>query len=131
MACTLYPGPGYPPAAAGACSRADILLSAQSAVPPAQEERPGPAPTSLSRPPPPRNKPYISWPSSGRGPEGDLETGLGLRFCSQLFPQGDGRLCFVGGSEPGVAVPLRSMSDPDQDFDKEVRFAWRRRRPGV
>ncbi|XP_054423721.1 serine/threonine-protein kinase MRCK beta [Pteronotus mesoamericanus] len=24
-----------------------------------------------------------------------------------------------GGSEPGVAVPLRSMSDPDQDFDKE------------
>lgn len=26
----------------------------------------------------------------------------------------------VGGSEPGVPVPLRSMSDPDQDFDKEV-----------
>ncbi|XP_006879149.1 PREDICTED: serine/threonine-protein kinase MRCK beta [Elephantulus edwardii] len=24
-----------------------------------------------------------------------------------------------GGFEPGVAVPLRSMSDPDQDFDKE------------
>uniref|UniRef100_A0A8C2SCS6 non-specific serine/threonine protein kinase n=1 Tax=Capra hircus TaxID=9925 RepID=A0A8C2SCS6_CAPHI len=61
------------------------------AVPVAQEERlPGPAPASLSRPPPPRNKPYVSWPSSG-------------------------------GSEPGVAVPLRSMSDPDQDFDKEVR----------
>ncbi|XP_073752014.1 serine/threonine-protein kinase MRCK beta isoform X3 [Callorhinus ursinus] len=59
-----------------------------SAVPPSQEERPGPAPPSLSRQPPPRNKPYISWPSSG-------------------------------GSEPGVAVPLRSMSDPDQDFDKE------------
>uniref|UniRef100_A0A9L0RN76 Serine/threonine-protein kinase MRCK beta n=1 Tax=Equus caballus TaxID=9796 RepID=A0A9L0RN76_HORSE len=59
-----------------------------SAVPPAQEERPGPAPASLSRQPLPRNKPYISWPSSG-------------------------------GSEPGVAVPLRSMSDPDQDFDKE------------
>uniref|UniRef100_A0A8C2SCJ3 non-specific serine/threonine protein kinase n=1 Tax=Capra hircus TaxID=9925 RepID=A0A8C2SCJ3_CAPHI len=59
------------------------------AVPVAQEERlPGPAPASLSRPPPPRNKPYVSWPSSG-------------------------------GSEPGVAVPLRSMSDPDQDFDKE------------
>uniref|UniRef100_A0A8D0WQ57 Serine/threonine-protein kinase MRCK beta n=1 Tax=Sus scrofa TaxID=9823 RepID=A0A8D0WQ57_PIG len=59
-----------------------------SAVPPSQEERPGPAPASLSRQPPPRNKPYVSWPSSG-------------------------------GSEPGVAVPLRSMSDPDQDFDKE------------
>ncbi|XP_046935992.1 serine/threonine-protein kinase MRCK beta isoform X2 [Lynx rufus] len=59
-----------------------------SAVPPSQEERPGPAPPGLSRQPPPRNKPYISWPSSG-------------------------------GSEPGVAVPLRSMSDPDQDFDKE------------
>ncbi|GAB5573189.1 serine/threonine-protein kinase MRCK beta [Prionailurus iriomotensis] len=60
-----------------------------SAVPPSQEERPGPAPPGLSRQPPPRNKPYISWPSSG-------------------------------GSEPGVAVPLRSMSDPDQDFDKET-----------
>ncbi|CAO2587457.1 Serine/threonine-protein kinase MRCK beta [Lemmus lemmus] len=24
-----------------------------------------------------------------------------------------------GGSEPGVSVPLRSMSDPDQDFDRE------------
>lgn len=24
-----------------------------------------------------------------------------------------------GGAEPGVTVPLRSMSDPDQDFDKE------------
>lgn len=24
-----------------------------------------------------------------------------------------------GGSEPGVTAPLRSMSDPDQDFDKE------------
>uniref|UniRef100_A0A2K6TSW0 Serine/threonine-protein kinase MRCK beta n=2 Tax=Saimiri boliviensis TaxID=27679 RepID=A0A2K6TSW0_SAIBB len=59
-----------------------------SAGPPSQEERPGPAPTSLARQPPSRNKPYISWPSSG-------------------------------GSEPGVAVPLRSMSDPDQDFDKE------------
>ncbi|XP_054944481.1 LOW QUALITY PROTEIN: serine/threonine-protein kinase MRCK beta [Physeter macrocephalus] len=59
-----------------------------SAVPPSQEERPGPAPASLSRQPPPRNKPYISWPSSG-------------------------------GSEPGAAMPLRSMSDPDQDFDKE------------
>uniref|UniRef100_A0A8C7B397 non-specific serine/threonine protein kinase n=1 Tax=Neovison vison TaxID=452646 RepID=A0A8C7B397_NEOVI len=30
--------------------------------------------------------------------------------------------CSTGGSEPGVAVPLRSMSDPDQDFDKEVRL---------
>ncbi|XP_021565782.1 serine/threonine-protein kinase MRCK beta [Carlito syrichta] len=60
-----------------------------SAVPPPQEERPGPPPASLARQPPSRNKPYISWPSS------------------------------VGGSEPGVTVPLRSMSDPDQDFDKE------------
>ncbi|XP_032036431.1 serine/threonine-protein kinase MRCK beta isoform X1 [Hylobates moloch] len=59
-----------------------------NAVPPSQEERPGPAPTNLARQPPSRNKPYISWPSSG-------------------------------GSEPGVTVPLRSMSDPDQDFDKE------------
>ncbi|XP_078191928.1 serine/threonine-protein kinase MRCK beta isoform X12 [Callithrix jacchus] len=59
-----------------------------SAGPPSQEERPGPVPASLARQPPSRNKPYISWPSSG-------------------------------GSEPGVAVPLRSMSDPDQDFDKE------------
>ncbi|EAW81800.1 CDC42 binding protein kinase beta [Homo sapiens] len=59
-----------------------------SAVPPSQEERPGPAPTNLARQPPSRNKPYISWPSSG-------------------------------GSEPSVTVPLRSMSDPDQDFDKE------------
>uniref|UniRef100_A0A452SNU3 Serine/threonine-protein kinase MRCK beta n=1 Tax=Ursus americanus TaxID=9643 RepID=A0A452SNU3_URSAM len=48
--------------------------------------------------PPPRNKPYISWPSSG-------------------------------GSEHGVAVPLRSMSDPDQDFDKEVRPASFHRPP--
>nr|XP_054305320.1 serine/threonine-protein kinase MRCK beta isoform X7 [Pongo pygmaeus] len=59
-----------------------------SAAPPSQEERPGPAPSNLARQPPSRNKPYISWPSSG-------------------------------GSEPGVTVPLRSMSDPDQDFDKE------------
>ncbi|KAM6171544.1 serine/threonine-protein kinase MRCK beta [Erethizon dorsatum] len=59
-----------------------------SAAPPTQEERPGPAPTGLARPPPPRSKPYISWPASG-------------------------------GAEPGVTVPLRSMSDPDQDFDKE------------
>lgn len=59
-----------------------------SAVPPAQEERPGPAPAGLSRQPPSRNKPYVSWPSSG-------------------------------GSESGVTGPLRSMSDPDQDFDRE------------
>uniref|UniRef100_A0A8C7B1P1 Serine/threonine-protein kinase MRCK beta n=1 Tax=Neovison vison TaxID=452646 RepID=A0A8C7B1P1_NEOVI len=72
----------------GAPSLLTTFLSTQSAVPPSQEERPGPAPPSLSRQPPSRNKPYISWPSSG-------------------------------GSEPGVAVPLRSMSDPDQDFDKE------------
>ncbi|XP_014447700.1 serine/threonine-protein kinase MRCK beta isoform X2 [Tupaia chinensis] len=58
-----------------------------SAVPASQEERPSPAPPSLSRQPPSKNKPYVSWPSSG--------------------------------SEPGVTVPLRSMSDPDQDFDKE------------
>ncbi|XP_069346335.1 serine/threonine-protein kinase MRCK beta isoform X1 [Eulemur rufifrons] len=63
----------------------DLPLSAAA---PSQEERPGPAPSGLSRQPPSRNKPYISWPSSG-------------------------------GSEPGVTVPLRSMSDPDQDFDKE------------
>lgn len=59
-----------------------------SAGPTAQEEKQGPAPTGLPRQPPSRNKPYVSWPSSG-------------------------------GSEPGVPVPLRSMSDPDQDFDKE------------
>ncbi|XP_006839603.1 PREDICTED: serine/threonine-protein kinase MRCK beta [Chrysochloris asiatica] len=59
-----------------------------SSLPSTQEERPSPAPVTQTRPPVPRNKPYISWPSSG-------------------------------GSEPGVAVPLRSMSDPDQDFDKE------------
>ncbi|XP_069921525.1 serine/threonine-protein kinase MRCK beta isoform X1 [Oryctolagus cuniculus] len=59
-----------------------------SAVPAAQEERPGPAPAGLSRQPPSRNKPYVSWPSSG-------------------------------GSESGVTGPLRSMSDPDQDFDRE------------
>lgn len=59
-----------------------------SAVPAAQEERPGPPAPSLARQPPPKSKPYISWPSTG-------------------------------GSEPGVAAPLRSMSDPDQDFDKE------------
>uniref|UniRef100_A0A8C7EQJ2 Serine/threonine-protein kinase MRCK beta n=1 Tax=Neovison vison TaxID=452646 RepID=A0A8C7EQJ2_NEOVI len=75
------------------------FLSTQSAVPPSQEERPGPAPPSLSRQPPSRNKPYISWPSSG-------------------------------GSEPGVAVPLRSMSDPDQDFDKEVRLTFSFTPPG-
>uniref|UniRef100_A0A8C8ZFN8 Serine/threonine-protein kinase MRCK beta n=1 Tax=Prolemur simus TaxID=1328070 RepID=A0A8C8ZFN8_PROSS len=67
----------------------DLPLSAAA---PSQEERPGPAPSGLSRQPPSRNKPYVSWPSSG-------------------------------GSEPGVTVPLRSMSDPDQDFDKEVRLA--------
>ncbi|XP_012579821.1 PREDICTED: serine/threonine-protein kinase MRCK beta [Condylura cristata] len=59
-----------------------------STAPPAQEERPGPAPAGLPRQPPSRSKPYISWPSAG-------------------------------GSEPGVAMPLRSMSDPDQDLDKE------------
>uniref|UniRef100_A0A2K6GHN3 Serine/threonine-protein kinase MRCK beta n=1 Tax=Propithecus coquereli TaxID=379532 RepID=A0A2K6GHN3_PROCO len=63
----------------------DLPLSAAA---PSQEERPGPAPSGPARQPPSRNKPYISWPSSG-------------------------------GSEPGVTVPLRSMSDPDQDFDKE------------
>lgn len=30
-------------------------------------------------------------------------------------------LCFAGGSDQGAAMPLRSMSDPDQEFDKEVR----------
>ncbi|XP_053783557.1 serine/threonine-protein kinase MRCK beta isoform X1 [Desmodus rotundus] len=59
-----------------------------SSVPPAQEERPSPAAPGLTRQPAPRNKPYVSWPSSG-------------------------------GSEPSVVGPLRSMSDPDQDFDKE------------
>ncbi|XP_023561379.1 serine/threonine-protein kinase MRCK beta isoform X2 [Octodon degus] len=59
-----------------------------SAAPSAQEERPGPVPTGLARPPSARSKPYISWPASG-------------------------------GAEPGVTAPLRSMSDPDQDFDKE------------
>lgn len=59
-----------------------------SAVPSSQEERPGPTSAGLARPPAPRSKPYVSWPSSG-------------------------------GSEPGVTVPLRSMSDPDQDFDRE------------
>ncbi|XP_004698843.2 LOW QUALITY PROTEIN: serine/threonine-protein kinase MRCK beta [Echinops telfairi] len=60
-----------------------------SSLPSAQEERPGPAAAaSTARQPPPRNKPYVSWPSSG-------------------------------GSEPSMAVPLRSLSDPDQDFDKE------------
>uniref|UniRef100_A0A8C2UVT7 non-specific serine/threonine protein kinase n=1 Tax=Chinchilla lanigera TaxID=34839 RepID=A0A8C2UVT7_CHILA len=63
----------------------DLPLSTSA---PAQEERPGPAPTGLARPPPARSKPYISWPASG-------------------------------GAEPGVTVPLRSMSDPDQEFDKE------------
>ncbi|KAM6202029.1 serine/threonine-protein kinase MRCK beta [Rhynchocyon petersi] len=57
-----------------------------SSMPPSQEDRPTPA--GLARQPPPRNKPYISWPSSG-------------------------------GSESSIPVPLRSMSDPDQDFDKE------------
>ncbi|XP_036847821.2 serine/threonine-protein kinase MRCK beta isoform X1 [Manis javanica] len=59
-----------------------------SAVPPAQEDRTGPAPAGLARQPPPRSKPGAPWPSSG-------------------------------GPEPGVAVPLRGMSDPDQDLDKE------------
>lgn len=48
---------------------AELVLTrcfpAQSAVPPAQEDKPGPAPTSLARQPPPKTKPYISWPSSG------------------------------------------------------------------
>ncbi|XP_037687711.1 serine/threonine-protein kinase MRCK beta [Choloepus didactylus] len=65
-----------------------VLMDLPLSAVPAQEERPGPTPTGLARQPPPRNKPYISWPSSG-------------------------------GSEPGAAVPLRSMSDPDQDVDKE------------
>lgn len=67
-----------------------------SAVPPAQEDRTGPAPAGLARQPPPRSKPGAPWPSSGRG-----------------------SLCSTGGPEPGVAVPLRGMSDPDQDLDKE------------
>lgn len=93
MARTLCLGPGVPLPAVGACSRADTA-SVQSAVPAAQEERlPGPT-TCPARLHP--NKPYVSWPSSGRG----LEMGLGLWFCSQLSPQGDGRSCFVGGSEP-------------------------------
>ncbi|XP_053783559.1 serine/threonine-protein kinase MRCK beta isoform X3 [Desmodus rotundus] len=62
-----------------------------SSVPPAQEERPSPAAPGLTRQPAPRNKPYVSWPSSG-------------------------------GSEPSVVGPLRSMSDPDQDFDKEKSY---------
>lgn len=64
---------GAPPAGPGVSllsqpgrpSPLTALLSTQSAVPPSQEERPGPAPPGLSRQPPPRNKPYISWPSSG------------------------------------------------------------------
>lgn len=39
--------------------------------------------------------------------------------CSLPLPEVTGVLV-LGGSEPGVSVPLRSMSDPDQDFDKEV-----------
>lgn len=27
----------------------------------------------------------------------------------------------IGGSDVGGAMPSRSMSDPDQEFDKEVR----------
>lgn len=45
---------------------------------------------------------------------------LGLSLRSKLS------LC-VGGSEPGAPVPLRSMSDPDQDFDKEVCVPQHRR----
>uniref|UniRef100_A0A8C0D0G8 non-specific serine/threonine protein kinase n=1 Tax=Balaenoptera musculus TaxID=9771 RepID=A0A8C0D0G8_BALMU len=109
-----------------ACSRAHVLFSLpQSAVPPSQEERPGPAPASLSRQPPPRNKPYTSWPSSGtRG----ARAGPG----SVLPEMTDGCLCSAGGPEPGVAAPLRSASDPDQDFDREVRLAQLQgTRPGV
>lgn len=47
----------------------------------------------------------------------------------QAFSPDDGCPRSVGGSEPGVAVPLRSMSDPDQDFDKEVRLASLQGRP--
>lgn len=124
------PSPG-PPALSAEAPCSPAVLSAQSAVPPSQEERPGPAPASLSRQPPPRNKPYVSWPSSGT--EGAGMLGL-WAFGSVLtpYPQGDGCPCSAGGSEPGVAVPLRSMSDPDQDFDKEVRVARSRGpRPGV
>ncbi|MEJ1275938.1 hypothetical protein NN561_006837 [Cricetulus griseus] len=60
-----------------------------SAAPPAQEEKQGPAPP----PGPPRQ------PSSRSKP-----------YIS--WPSS-------GGAEPGVTVPLRSMSDPDQDFDRE------------
>ncbi|XP_058511445.1 serine/threonine-protein kinase MRCK beta isoform X1 [Ochotona princeps] len=59
-----------------------------SAVPSSQEERPGPTSAGLARPPAPRSKPYVSWPSSG-------------------------------GAESGATVPLHSMSDPDQDCDRE------------
>lgn len=53
----------------------------------------------------------------GAGQELHLPLDLSLRSKVSLS---------TGGSEPGVSVPLRSMSDPDQDFDREVRVTQHR-----
>lgn len=67
---------------------------------------PGASPTSRGHPQVPRR---------GRcwGGNSILHDPLGLSLRSKVSLS-------VGGSEPGAPVPLRSMSDPDQDFDKEV-----------
>lgn len=67
---------------------------------------PGASPTSHGRPQVPRRD--RCW-----GSNSILHDPLGLSLRSKVSLS-------VGGSEPGGPVPLRSMSDPDQDFDKEV-----------
>ncbi|XP_025775198.1 serine/threonine-protein kinase MRCK beta [Puma concolor] len=67
--------------------------------------------------------PLVSSQDGAREPHPRLPVSPAPALLALQPPQGlrayDGCPRSVGGSEPGVAVPLRSMSDPDQDFDKE------------
>lgn len=82
------------------------LLRRRSRALPPGSRHPGASPTSHGRPQVPRRD--RCW-----GSDSIRHDPLGLPLRSKVSLS-------VGGSEPGVPVPLRSMSDPDQDFDKEV-----------
>lgn len=121
LACSLPPHCGSPTVVPSLFScQSHMLLSSprvlrpqprrKSRVLPQQaslgSSHPGTSPMSHGRPQVPRRD--RCWASNSI-PHDPL--GLSLRSKVSLS---------IGGSEPGVPVPLRSMSDPDQDFDKEV-----------
>uniref|UniRef100_A0A452SNI2 Serine/threonine-protein kinase MRCK beta n=1 Tax=Ursus americanus TaxID=9643 RepID=A0A452SNI2_URSAM len=128
------------------CSLVPHLLGQGSACSPSLGARARSLPFSPPRAPcpPPRRKglALLRPACPGSLPPGTSPTSHGPRQVSRVS-EGEGLACWgsglfslrwrlsfsIGGSEHGVAVPLRSMSDPDQDFDKEVRPASFHRPP--